>query len=136
MIEKPYPQIILSYGIPGEGGKTKRIRSELHFMSGKDDAQYVKNIEGDWVVLEQSELVDDLGEMIRHCDRAYLTMYATDGANVEIGLTGSKLQAVAIAALSAQRKFSQAWYVKPKEFDEKRFSDGFSELRLFELTAG
>jgi len=79
---------------------------------------------------------DDLSELIKHCDLAYLRMYAEDGANVEIGLTGSKLQAVASAALSSQRKFSQAWYVKPAEFDESRFSKGFSALRLFELTAG
>ena len=97
MIEKPYPQIILSYGIPGEGGKTKRIRSELHFMSGKDDAQYVKNIEGDWVVLEQSELVDDLGEMIRNIGSrtrgkrvdktsrlGRLTLLANSGENPEL----------------------------------------------------
>lgn len=65
MVEKPYPQIVVCYGIPTPGREV-RVRSEMHFMSGKDDARYIKNVEGDWVVLEQAELVDNLDEMVRN----------------------------------------------------------------------
>lgn len=80
-----------------------------------------------------SSMVDVAGlkALLDHCDRQYLSLYHDAGANVEIGLTGSKLQAVAVAALSTYRRFSQAWYVKPKEYDENKFSEGFAGLKLF-----
>jgi len=43
------------------------------------------------------------------------------------------MQAVAAAVLSSQRKVSQAWYLSPKEFDEKRFSSGVGEIRLYDI---
>ncbi|MFZ5601857.1 MAG: hypothetical protein ACOY7J_05335, partial [Pseudomonadota bacterium] len=55
------------------------------------------------------------------------------GANLEIGLTGSKIQAVASAILSARRKVSQAWYLRPAFFDEKRFSKGVGAVRIFDI---
>ncbi len=64
-----------------------------------------------------SSVVDvmDLKALMGHCDQQYLSLYNDAGANVEIGLTGSKLQAIAIAALSTCRRFSQAWYVKDRK---------------------
>jgi len=76
---------------------------------------------------------DDLQAIVDHCDRTFIRMYLNEGANVELGLTGSKLQAVAVAALSAVRPFSQAWYLSPSEFDVKRFTTGFNGLRIFEI---
>jgi len=76
----------------------------------------------------------DLQALLDHCDQQYLSLYHEAGANVEIGLTGSKLQATAIAALSTYRRFSQAWYVKPKEFDANKFSEGFGGLKLFMIS--
>jgi len=76
---------------------------------------------------------DDLIKLIRHCDDLYLKQYSLGGANCEIGLTGSKIQAVAAAVLSSRRKISQAWYLKPKTFDSKRFSKGMGEVRCYEI---
>lgn len=78
--------------------------------------------------------VTDLKALLNHCDQQYLSLYNDAGANVEIGLTGSKLQAIAVAALSTYRRFSQAWYVKPKEFDINKFSEGFDGLKLFMIS--
>lgn len=78
--------------------------------------------------------VMDLKALLNHCDQQYLSLYNDAGANVEIGLTGSKLQAIAVAALSTYRRFSQAWYVKPKEFDTSKFSEGFDCLKLFMIS--
>lgn len=78
--------------------------------------------------------VMDLTALLNHCDQQYLSLYNDTGANVEIGLTGSKLQAIAVAALSTYRRFSQAWYVKPKEFDINKFSEGFDGLKLFMIS--
>lgn len=76
---------------------------------------------------------NDIVRLIDHCDQRYLAFYGSAGCNFEIGLTGSKMQAVAAAVLSARRRISQAWYLKPKEFDEKRFSSGVGEIKVFEI---
>ena len=76
---------------------------------------------------------NDLSELVRYLDEHYLDLYSTSGANLELGLTGSKTQAVAAAILSARRKISQAWYLSPAEFDEKRFSQGVGDIRVFDI---
>jgi hypothetical protein len=77
---------------------------------------------------------NDLSALIGHCDARYRRFYGAEGANFEVALTGSKLQAVAVAALSAKRKISQAWYVSPQEFDISRFTQGVGELRVYEIS--
>ncbi|MET0118932.1 MAG: hypothetical protein ABW090_16030 [Sedimenticola sp.] len=76
---------------------------------------------------------NDLSGLVRYLDEQYLDLYSTGGANLELGLTGSKTQAVAAAILSARRKISQAWYLSPYEFDEKRFSQGVGNIRVFDI---
>lgn len=76
---------------------------------------------------------NDLLGLVRYLDEQYLDLYSTGGANLELGLTGSKTQAVAAAILSARRKISQAWYLSPYEFDEKRFSQGVGPIRIFDI---
>ena len=77
---------------------------------------------------------DDLEGIVSYLDRQYLSVYGSGGANVEVGLTGSKTQAVASAILAARRKIAQAWYLGPKEFDEKRFSTGAGKVRIFDIS--
>lgn len=76
----------------------------------------------------------DLKAMMEYLDTRYLDIYGTAGANIEIGLTGSKIQAVAAAILSARRKVAQAWYLSPAKFDEARFSAGVGEARIYDIT--
>lgn len=76
----------------------------------------------------------DLVGLVNYLDKQYLEIYGVGGANVELGLTGSKLQAVAAAVLSARRKIAQAWYLGPKSFDEARFSKGVLGTRLFDIS--
>lgn len=76
---------------------------------------------------------NDIEGLIGYCDQRYLELYEGAGCNFEIGLTGSKMQAVAAAALSSRRRISQAWYLSPREFDEKRFSSGVGAIRVFEI---
>ena len=76
----------------------------------------------------------DLVGLVNYLDKQYLEIYGIGGANVELGLTGSKLQAVAAAVLSARRKIAQAWYLGPRSFDEARFSKGVLGTRLFDIS--
>jgi len=61
--------------------------------------------------------------------------YVRQGFNFEIGLTGSKMEAVAAAAVSSVCKVTQCWYVRPTKFDPLRFTKGAGETRFFRLTA-
>jgi hypothetical protein len=35
--------------------------------------------------------------------------------------------------LSSVRRVSQAWYLSPKRFDEKRFSSGMGSIRVYDI---
>ena len=78
----------------------------------------------------------DLGKMVEYLDARYLDIYSSAGANVELGLTGSKMQAVAAAILSSRRRIAQAWYLSPAKFDETRFSKGVGEMRVYDISVG
>jgi hypothetical protein len=77
-----------------------------------------------------------LGDLVKHLDQRYLELYGAGGANVEIGLTGSKLQAIASAVLASRRKVAQAWYLRPGKFDEGRFSRGVKEAHIYDIKVG
>lgn len=79
---------------------------------------------------------NDLAGTIALALSIYQRRYVQEGYDVEIGLTGSKLQAVALAAVSAVRKVSQVWYVRPSHFDPARFTSGVGRTWLFELSCG
>jgi len=79
---------------------------------------------------------DDLHGVIDELMRQYLYWYVERGYNIEFGLTGSKMQAVACAAVSVECKIAQCWYVRPKEFDPKRFTKGIGESRYFSIWRG
>lgn len=66
---------------------------------------------------------------------SYDEFYAQSNFNFEVGLTGSKLHAVALSAASTALKFSQAWYVRPAGFDIDRFTQGVGRSRLLLVEA-
>ena len=69
-------------------------------------------------------------------EEIYNDLYFRSGANVELGLTGSKIHAVAFAALASAVRISVAWYVSPERFDEQRFTEGTAETQCFDLRLG
>lgn len=76
----------------------------------------------------------DLGRMVAAVEGAYSQRYLEENFNVEIGLTGSKLHAAALAIASADLKFSEAWYLKPRSYDPDRFTQGSGETLLYRVT--
>lgn len=76
---------------------------------------------------------DSPAAVLQFLSEQYHQWYVLGGYNFEIGLTGSKLQAVACAAMSSTRKVSQCWYVAPHRFDAKKFTEGAGETTLFEI---
>ncbi len=77
---------------------------------------------------------NDLVGALRSTEEVYKDLYFGSGANVEIGLTGSKIHAVAFAALAAAARISAAWYVSPQIFDYQRFTQGAAGTDCFDLT--
>jgi hypothetical protein len=76
---------------------------------------------------------NDIVDALRVTEDIYNDLYFRSGANIEIGLTGSKMHAVAFAALAAVARVSAAWYVSPQRFDQQRFTLGTRETRCFEV---
>jgi hypothetical protein len=79
---------------------------------------------------------NDIDNAVRATEEIYCDLYFRSGANVEIGLTGSKIHAVAAAALAAAARVSAAWYVAPERFDHQRFTEGVGETNCFDLALG
>lgn len=77
---------------------------------------------------------DDLESVLKFLVENYYVWYTRRGFNYELGLTGSKLQAVACAIVTSTTKVSQCWYVRPRSFDLKRFTKGFRESKYYEIS--
>jgi hypothetical protein len=78
----------------------------------------------------------DVGAVLDAARCCFEEYYALANFNFEVGLTGSKLDAVAFAAASTALKFSQVWYVKPNGYDIDRFTTGAGQSRLFLIEQG
>ena len=72
--------------------------------------------------------------MVTAVEDAYSRRYLEDNYNVEVGLTGSKLHAAALAIASADLKFTEAWYLRPGAYDPDRFTTGSGETLLYRVT--
>lgn len=73
----------------------------------------------------------DLTSAIGVIYQAHEWFYRHQGFEVEVALTGSKLNAVAAAVVAARRRFASAWYVRPNTFDVDRFTRGAKRTRVF-----
>ena len=77
---------------------------------------------------------DDLAGILRLLGNQFDEFYSQNWFDVEFGLTGSKMHAVACAAASVVLKIAQCWYVKPTEFDHNRFTKGAKRTRFFRIS--
>lgn len=77
---------------------------------------------------------NDLSGAVAFVAERYDRWYTRNGYAVEFGLTGSKLQTVAFAAVATARKISQSWYVQPRTFDTQRFTRGVGPTRLYRIS--
>jgi hypothetical protein len=89
-----------------------------------------KNYNGNMI---KTPNTDKLFHLLMELDSHYLELYNRGGFNIELGLTGSKMQAVASAILASQRKIAQTWYLSPNQFDEKRFTKGVGKITIFDI---
>ncbi len=76
----------------------------------------------------------EIDQVLRFLTERYQSWYVNGGFNFELALTGSKLQAVACAVMSASVKVSQCWYVSPLRFDPERFTIGVGDSFYYQLS--
>ena len=77
---------------------------------------------------------NDVNEIVNYLGERYKSWCIDGELNFELGLTGSKLQAVACAVISVIFKISQCWYLRPKRFDPQRFTTGVGMTRFFSVS--
>ncbi len=111
------------------------ITSEGNAPRDKVAQLLASNVEKDYPNVEVIQKdTNDLKGLIDLIEQRYIDSYSYSRANVEIGLTGSKMQAVAASAVSSIRRINEAWYVSPTSFDGKRFSIGTGDVDLYKLS--
>ncbi|MEA2494509.1 MAG: hypothetical protein QOJ29_2420, partial [Thermoleophilaceae bacterium] len=76
---------------------------------------------------------DGLAQNLEHLASVMDRAYVQQGLNVELGVTGSKMHAVACAAISLVYKVGQCWYVTPSRYDPARFSSGIGATTVHQL---
>lgn len=74
-----------------------------------------------------------LQENVELLERLYRDAFVQGGMDVAFGLTGSKVQGVAMAALSERVKVAEAWYVTPSSYDADTFTGGTGESKVFRI---
>jgi len=90
---------------------------------------------GEFTSAEISEIdSNDINEAIKFLFRCYKEWYMDRGFNFELGLTGSKIQAVACSVLSASLKVAQCYYVEPKDFNPIKFTAGVGPTSFYKIT--
>lgn len=72
-------------------------------------------------------------EVMKELSNCYSDLYVDKNHNIEISLTGSKMQAVAAAAFSTVCKVAQCWYVKPGKFDTDHFTKGTANSQWYTI---
>lgn len=83
------------------------------------------------------ELLDmqDIGPILDRIGEQHTMWFSELGYNFELGLTGSKIHAVACAAAAVTLRISRAWYVRPTRFDPTKFTEGTGPTRYLRLTS-
>jgi hypothetical protein len=78
--------------------------------------------------------VQEVRPMLERMGEQHSLWFTELGCNIELGLTGSKMHAVACAAAATTLRFSRCWYVRPAKFDTNRFTEGIGDTRYLRLT--
>jgi len=76
---------------------------------------------------------NDLNGVLHFLTEKYQEYYVDLNYNIEIALTGSKRQTIAVAILSAICKFSKVWYISPSAIDPNRFSKGVGVTNFIQI---
>jgi hypothetical protein len=108
---------------PGGDSSRNRVARQIAQIAATDNAS------ADVTLIDS----DELTKTVEYLLKGFASWYVQQGYNFEIGLTGSKMEAVAASAISAFCKVTQCWYVRPQKFDPQRFTKGAGKTRFFRI---
>ncbi len=74
-----------------------------------------------------------IGQNIQEICLSFHKHYVQQNANVEVALTGSKRQTIAVGLSALNCRFSKVWYVEPATINTKRFSSGIGSTTYLTL---
>ena len=77
--------------------------------------------------------INDVRSTLEQLTLDYYKYFILNNFPFEIALTGSKMQTVAVGVFCALFKVSQCWYVKPKQWDETKFTSGAKKTVFIEV---
>ena len=78
--------------------------------------------------------IKDPNEILQIIEREFHSCYIDGGLNFELGLTGDKVESIAVATFCAVVNVNRVWYVKPKAFDSKRYTKGVKNTTFYKIT--
>jgi hypothetical protein len=108
---------------PDGSSARNRVARQIANIAATDSAN------ADVILIDSDALETTVKSLLRGFEKWYIQK----GFNFEVGLTGSKMEAVAAATVSALCKVTQCWYVQPREFDPQRFTQGARDTRFFHI---
>jgi hypothetical protein len=76
----------------------------------------------------------DLAGNVRVLERLYQATFVEAGMDIALGLTGSKIQSVAMAGISAAVKVAEAWYAQPSSYEPKHYTKGAETTQYYRLS--
>ncbi len=72
-------------------------------------------------------------EFANYLQAVYQNLYSRGNMNIDLAITGSKMNAVICAAFTTINRINQCWYVQPKKYDTKHFSIGVNKTEYYKI---
>lgn len=63
----------------------------------------------------------------------YYDLYSTGNMDVDLAITGTKMNAVICAAFTVVNRINQCWYVQPDNYDTEHFSKGVGDTEYYQI---
>ena len=83
------------------------------------------------IVKEDLNRINDFSKRLVNL---YHDFYVSGGMDVDLAITGTKMNAVVCAVFTKYYRINQCWYVKPQSYDSDHFSKGIAETKYYIIT--
>lgn len=85
-------------------------------------------------VVINNENMNSLSNVVKNLTKKYYYYFVNQGYNIELALTGHKIDALACGIISSKFKIANCWYLRSSSFDENEFSQGVADTKYYEIS--